>query len=154
MLSISGWRIGYILADNHHMKKIRSIHNYTSVSSPSIFQSVIAEYLSQFDYGKKYIQTVRNKCKKACQLLKKELNELGFVVPDIQGGYFIWAKIPEKYPDAFIFANHLYEKCQLGVVPGENFSNIKTNYIRMNIGNELPVIKEAAIRIKTFFIDS
>ena len=151
MLSISGWRIGYTIADSIHMKKIRNIHDYTSVSSPSIFQTVIAEYLSRFDFGKEYIQSIREKCRGSYSSLKGVLDKTGFLVPEIQGGYFIWAKLPPRYPDAFEFATDLYNKSRVSLVPGENFSLTKKNYVRINIGNEISIIKEAAVKIQSFF---
>jgi aspartate/methionine/tyrosine aminotransferase len=66
----------------------------------------------------------------------------------------LWARLPKKkkiWKDAFQFALSLYQEKQVGVVPGENFSNTKTDYVRMNIGTELPIIKEAASRLKQFF---
>jgi len=85
--------------------------------------------------------------------MKKELDLLDFKAADSQGGYFLWAQLPKKrkkWKDAFEFAISLYREKQVGVVPGENFSKTKTDYVRMNIGTELPIIKDAASRIKSF----
>jgi methionine aminotransferase len=153
MLSITGWRIGYIITGEEHMKKIRGMHDYTGLCAPSVLQAAIARYLSDYDYGEKYTETVRSKCKQSYSYMKEELGLLGFKVPVIDGGYFLWAQMPEKltYVDAFEFALSLFEKTGVGVVPGENFSNTKTDYIRMNVGMELPVIQEAVSRLKDFF---
>ena len=87
--------------------------------------------------------------------MKPELETLGFQVPGKHGGYFLWARMPEsamaKWPDAFEFALSLYRETQVAVVPGENFSPTKSDYVRMNIGTALPVIKDATSRIKRFF---
>ena len=153
MLSITGWRIGYIITGKGHMKKIRARHDYVGLCAPSILQEVIAKYLSAHEYGKNYIETVRSKCKLSFAYMKKELELLDFKVADSHGGYFLWARLPEKrkiWKDAFEFALSLYQEKRVGVVPGENFSNTKTDYVRMNIGTELPIIKDAAARLKSF----
>jgi aspartate/methionine/tyrosine aminotransferase len=153
MLSITGWRIGYIITAKEHMKKIRAIHDYVGLCAPSILQEVIAKFLSAHEYGKNYIETVRSKCKQSFAYMKKELELLEFKVANSHGGYFLWARLPGKnkiWEDAFEFALSLYQEKQVGVVPGENFSNTKTNYVRMNIGTELPIIKDAATRLKSF----
>jgi aspartate/methionine/tyrosine aminotransferase len=155
MMSITGWRIGYIITDKGHMKKIRAIHDYVGLCAPSILQEVIAKYLSAHEYGKNYIETVRNKCKQSFAFMKKELELLEFKVAGSRGGYFLWARISKKrkiWKDAFEFALSLYQEKQVGVVPGENFSKTKTDYVRMNIGTELPIIKDAAARLKQFFV--
>ncbi|HLP45000.1 MAG TPA: pyridoxal phosphate-dependent aminotransferase, partial [Candidatus Kapabacteria bacterium] len=151
-LSITGWRIGYIIAAAGHMKKIRALHDYTGLCAPSILQAAIVDYLSDYDFGKNYIDTVKGKCKKSYDFMKKAMDRLGFEVKEGRGGYFLWAKLPRSYTDAFTFALELYNKVQVAVVPGENFSLTKRDYIRVNIGTGMPVIREAVLRIKGFFI--
>ncbi|MCX6583017.1 MAG: pyridoxal phosphate-dependent aminotransferase [Candidatus Aminicenantes bacterium] len=151
-LSITGWRVGYIIAAAEPMKKIRGIHDYTGLCAPSILQAAIARYLSDFNFGQEYIATVKKKCKNSYAYMKKAMIQLGFDVKESRGGYFLWAKLPPPRTDAFTFALALYSSSQVAVVPGENFSRTKTDYIRVNIGTGLPIIREAVLRIKGFFI--
>lgn len=151
-LSITGWRIGYIITEAGHMKKIRALHDYTGLCAPSILQAAIVNYLSDYDFGRSYIDTVKGKCKKSYDFMKKAMDRLGFEVKEGRGGYFLWTKLPRSYTDAFTFALELYNKVQVAVVPGENFSRTKKDYIRINIGTGMPVIREAVLRIKGFFI--
>ncbi len=150
MLSITGWRIGYIIAAKEHMARIQDIHDYTGLSAASILQAAVVEYLKKYNFGTDYLESVREKCKDSYSFLKRIMGELGFTVPQIQGGYFLWAKLPPGYQDAFRFALDLYHKVKLGVVPGENFSLKKKHYIRLNITQEMTVIDQAAQRIKRF----
>lgn len=151
MLSITGWRIGYLVTGAEDMARIRDIHDYTGLSAVSLFQAAIFEYLDRYDFGREYIETVRAKCRTAYLFVRQALEELGFTVADAQGGYFLWARLPEKYDDAFRFALDLYDAVKVALVPGENFSSRKKDFIRINIALEMPVIEEAADRIKSFF---
>ena len=155
MLSITGWRIGYLITEKSHMKHIRAIHDYVGLCAASVLQWAIADYLGACDYGKTYIETVRNKCRVSFAYMNRELDTLGFTVAASRGGYFLWARLPEgskkRWADAFGFAEELYKETGVGVVPGENFSRTKPDYLRMNIGTELDIIKEAAGRLKNFF---
>lgn len=152
MLSITGWRIGYLITPAAHMKKIRGMHDYTGLCAPSVLQEAIARYLEQYDHGKVYIESVRNQCKEAYHLMNRELTALGFDVAGTGGGYFLWAGLPNgsHYADAFEFALALYESQKVGMVPGENFSETKIQHLRLNIGTQLTVIREAVERLKTF----
>jgi aminotransferase len=132
------------------MKKIRSLHDYTGLCAPSVLQTAIARYLSLHDYGRKYIQTVKIRCEKSFRYMKEQMEYSGFRVAPIDGGYFLWARLPEGWTDAFEFSTALYDKVRVAVVPGENFSPTKKEYIRVNIAAEMDVIKEAAARIKEF----
>lgn len=82
---------------------------------------------------------------------------MGFKVAESDGGYFLWARLSgqgKKWADAFEFALSLYQAAQIAVVPGENFSRTKTDYIRINIGTGLPVIEGAAVGLKKFFLSA
>ncbi len=147
MLSITGWRIGYMITTKEHMVKLRDIHDYTGLSAVSIFQRVIVEYLEKFSYGAGYLKSVRQACQEGFHKMKASLEALHFLVAEAQGGYFLWARLPEKYQDAFQFAMDLYMSSRVGVVPGENFSPVKKNYLRLNIAQEQKIIIEAAARI-------
>ncbi len=151
-LSITGWRVGYIIAAAGPMKKIRSIHDYTGLCAPSILQAAIARYLFDYDFGQEYSATIRGKCKNSFAYTRKVLEQLGFDIKESRGGYFLWAKLPPPHTDAFTFALELYINTQVAVVPGENFSRTKIDYIRVNIGTGVQIIREAISRIKGFFI--
>lgn len=152
-LSITGWRIGYIITPEDHMVRIRDMHDYTGLCAPSILQVAIARYLEKTGYGKDYIETVKQKCRLSARFLTGVLEEEGFEVAAIQGGYFLWAELPRNLDDAFEFAQDLYDAVGVGVVPGENFSTVKTRFIRVNIAAEMNVVEDASARLKRFFGD-
>jgi aminotransferase len=79
--------------------------------------------------------------------MKNKLEQINFEIPDIEGGYFLWAKLPPQFKDAFLFASHLYDTVNVGVVPGENFSETKNEFVRLNIATEMSIIKEGAQKI-------
>ncbi len=151
LFSITGWRIGYLIAHQDHMENIKSIHDYTGLCAPSILQQAIVEYLKQHDFGNDYISGLRNKLSYSFNHLANELKELGFKIPEAKGGYFIWAQLPEKYKDGFKFTIDLYEQQKVAVIPGEHFSENATDYIRLNIAREKEEIKEGITGIKAFF---
>lgn len=150
MLSITGWRVGYIIAEKSRMKKIRAIHDYTGLSAPALFQSAIAEYLNRHNHGHDYLHSLRKKNKRSAATMKKTLQRLGFTIPDIQGGYFLWARLPEPYRDGLRFALELYDNQKVGVVPGENFGPGQEDHIRINIAQDSAVVREGAEKIETF----
>ena len=150
IFSITGWRIGYLIASRRHMPSIKSIHDYTGLCAPSVLQEALKDFISDYDWGAYYIERLRNKLRISFRMLKKSLEELGFYIPEIDGGFFIWARLPEKWENGFQFAMEFYEKEQVAVIPGEHFSSSKKNYIRFNIAREQEEIEEAVKRLKRF----
>jgi len=151
LFSITGWRIGYLIAHQDHMSKIKSIHDYTGLCTSSVLQETLVEYLKKYDFGSKYVSILRSKLTKSYNYLSGELEKLGFEVPETKGGYFVWAKLPGKYINGFKFAIDLYEEQKVAVIPGEHFSEKAKNYVRFNIAREKSEIDEGISRIKRFF---
>ena len=151
VFSITGWRIGYLVAHQKHMEHIKPIHDYTGLCAPSVLQQAIVEYIKNYNYGKEYIASLRQKLKKSYTLLSTALKNLGFKVPETKGGYFVWAQLPEKFPDGFKFTVDLYEQQQVAVIPGEHFSKNAKNFIRLNIARPIDEVEEGIEKIKVFF---
>ena len=151
ILSITGWRIGYLIAHKKHMAQIKSIHDYTGLCASSVLQQALVNYLVNHDYGKTYISDLRNRLKESYFHLAKELSSVGFEIPETKGGYFVWAKLPSTHTDGFKFAIDLYDEQKVAVIPGEHFSDEASSYIRFNIARDKKEVEEGITRIKNFF---
>jgi aspartate/methionine/tyrosine aminotransferase len=151
LFSITGWRIGYLVASPGHMSNIQSIHDYTGLCVPSVLQAALANYIEENQWGKDYTKVLRDQLKTGFFKSKEGLERLGFQVPDIEGGFFIWAKLPKSWQDGFDFAMELYNKQKVAVIPGEHFSENSKDYVRFNIAREEEEIEEALTRIEKFF---
>jgi aspartate/methionine/tyrosine aminotransferase len=153
LLSITGWRIGYVMAQPQLINEIAAIHDYTGLSSPSVLQQALAFYLDKYNFGKEYTQELREKVKANYIQMEAELTVLGFKVSPAQGGYFIWAQLPEGFTDGFQFAIDLYEKQKVAVIPGIHFSEKAVNYIRINIARHPYEISMGIGKIKKYMAE-
>ena len=149
-LSITGWRLGYLVAHQSHMNGIKDIHDYTGLSSPSVLQETVAWYLEKYNFGLDYNEELREKLKANYVQLSEALVKLGFQIIPAQGGYFIWCKLPEPFSDGFQFAIDLYEQQKVAVIPGIHFSEHGKNFIRLNIARYPYEISMAVDKIKKF----
>lgn len=152
LLSITGWRIGYLIADKSHMQGIRSMHDYTGLCVPSVLQEALIDYLEQNKGGNEYIVWLRNQVNNAFSIFIPELEKMGFSIPPIAGGYFIWAQLPDKFHCGFKFAEKLYEKEKIAVVPGIHFSKKATRYVRINIARPEKELFSAIEGLKRFVL--
>jgi aspartate/methionine/tyrosine aminotransferase len=151
IFSVTGWRIGYLVASQGHMREIRSIHDYTGLCAPSVLQEALARYIRRHDWGRQYIGDLRQKLARHFNLLKEGLEQLGFHVPEIRGGFFVWARLPQGYNDGFQVAMDLYEKQKVAVIPGEHFSQRHKHYIRLNIAREKQEVEQGLQRLTAYF---
>ena len=150
LLSVTGWRIGYLISSKKHIAEMRLIHDYTGLSSPSILQEAISVYLDKYEFGKKYVTDLRKMMRNSFELLRGKLADSGFDIPNIEGGYFIWAKLPEGFSDCLKFSMDLYDKKKVATVPGIHFSDEGKRFVRFNIARPVKEIEEAGSRIKEF----
>jgi len=151
MLSITGWRIGYLISTSSHVEKLKSIHDYTGLSSPSILQKTIAYYLKNNNFADKYLENLRNEIKTSFLLMKQLLEDSDFFIPKTQGGYFVWCELPKKVTlNSFEFTLKLFNEKRVAVVPGIHFSKKADNFIRINIAKPQKEIYEAGKKIISF----
>ncbi len=151
MLCITGWRIGYLISHESHMEEIKSIHDYIGLCAPSLLQHALVGYLEKSNYAIKFTEFFRENVKESYQILVKTLSAIGFFIPPIQGGCFVWAKLPNGWTDGFDFAIKLYEEQKVAVIPGEHFSGEKKDWIRFNVARPKQEIFAACEGIKLFF---
>ena len=150
MLSITGWRVGYLISSKNNMKELVNIHDYTGLCAPSILQNAVCGYLRKNDMGRKYLEDLRDLVKRSFDIMHSALDSSGFKTPSIDGGYFIWTEIPPQFDNGFDFAIELYEKKKVGTVPGIHFSKKGNKFIRISIARNSEEISEAAKRIREF----
>lgn len=154
IFSVTGWRIGYLMAHSSHMIEIQKIHDYVGLCSPSILQEALARYIQSSIFGYNYVSDLRLKLKSTFNILKEELEKLGFYIPETKGGYFIWAKLPSKFVDGFDFSMKLFQETKLAVIPGIHFSKNYNNYIRINIARNKTEINEAIKCLNRFILEN
>jgi len=151
LLSITGWRVGYMIATAAHMQAIRRMHDYTGLCVNSVCQEAIALYLENFNMGLDYAAELREKLFASFKKMSQVLQNLGFEIPNTDGGYFIWSKLPSKFEDGFEVAVDMYEQTGVATVPGIHFSPSGKNYIRFNIARPDEDIEIGIEAAKKFF---
>ncbi|PLX08791.1 MAG: hypothetical protein C0596_05685 [Marinilabiliales bacterium] len=146
--SITGWRIGYFFCHNSHHDDISYIHDYIGLSSPSPLQQALAIYLKTCNYSK-YISNIKRIILNNINLCMDSLNKNGFECTNVDGGYFVWAKLPEKYTDGLDFGLKLYENFKTAIIPGQHFGEEWKQYIRINVARDEKELRKGVENIIT-----
>jgi aspartate/methionine/tyrosine aminotransferase len=141
--SITGWRLGYLVADSNQIQKIASIHDYTGLSAPHPLQYALGKFVTMsLNEANDYKLWIKEHIGNNIKLARSTLSKNGFECADTQGGFFIWAKIPSNHTDGFIFADQLYNQKQVAIVPGEHFGLQWKEYIRINVAHPINQLSE------------
>ncbi|MDR2009003.1 MAG: pyridoxal phosphate-dependent aminotransferase [Bacteroidales bacterium] len=133
--SVTGWRVGYMFMHEKHFKEISYIHDYIGLSSAAPFQQALALFLNTPE-AKKYEEYLREQTTENLISASEKLNINNFRCPKIDGGYFIWAELPEHINDSLQFGIELYDNARTAIIPGVHFGDEWNNYIRINIARD------------------
>ncbi len=117
--SVTGWRVGYVLAPPAITSGIRKTHDFLTVGAPAPLQEAAAAALA---FPDTYYQKLRTMYEHKRGLLAGYLEEaeIHFYMP--QGAYYILADISGfGFPDDTAFAMHLVREHGVATVPGSSF---------------------------------
>ncbi|MDA4133948.1 MAG: aminotransferase class I/II-fold pyridoxal phosphate-dependent enzyme [Thaumarchaeota archaeon] len=117
--SITGWRIGYAVAEKNLTTALRTVHDYLTVCAATPLQRAAVTALALPDSY--YLDLAATYDEKRLYLLKS-LQELGFSCSRPEGAYYILADFGGiSKLDDFAFASHLAREVGVAAVPASSF---------------------------------
>jgi len=140
---MTGWRVGYAVADDQRIGKMRAIVETALTSVPELVQRAAVAALK--DPSREADRARREICRRvgiACEELRK--GDLEFYPPD--GGFYIFPRIKKRKMDSEKFAKHLFKKHAVGVLPGNVFGEYK-DFLRLAITESEATVKAGIRRI-------
>ena len=117
--SMTGWRLGYVIAPEILTDAIRKMHDFLTVGAPHPLQraGVVALNLPP-----SYHATLVAKYDKNRKYLVDNLTKAGFRCHEPEGAYYIMTDITDfGFPDDTTFAHWLVKEIGVGGVPGSSF---------------------------------
>ena len=145
--AMTGWRLGYILADAPVSKAITKIHQYIIMSAPVTSQYAAIEALKN---GYPDVEMMREEYLHRRNLLVNRLNAMGLHTNMPHGTFYVFADIRKTGMDCETFCNELLEKEHVACIPGNAFGEHGEGFIRISYAYSLYHIKEACVRIQHF----
>jgi aminotransferase len=118
--SVTGWRVGYVIAPPDLTAAIRKTHDFLTVGAPAPLQAAAAAAL---DLPDDYYAGLRRGYAERRDLLCDALAAAGFAANRPRGAYYIMADFSAfGFPgDDTAFARHLIEGIGVAPVPGSSF---------------------------------
>jgi len=147
--SITGWRVGYAVADARVAGPIGLMNDLFAICAPTPLQWGIARALEVPD---SYYRQMAADYQKKRDLLAAALQEAGFVPSIPQGSYYMLATIPDEFRDDREAAQALLENARVASVPGSAFfvSGTGRKMLRFCFAKDFEALEEACRRIRAF----
>ena len=146
--SMTGWRLGYVVAQETLTGAIRKMHDFITVGAPHPLQRAGVAALNLPD---SYYQEVLQKYNKNRIRLVNTLKEAGFRCHPPEGAYYIMTDITDfGFQDDTTFAHWLVKEIGVGGVPGSSFyshPNLGKTKFRFMFSMADEVLAEAGERL-------
>lgn len=147
--SITGWRIGYVVARPEVAGPIGLANDLLAICAPTPLQWGVARAL---EIGDEYYVKMAADYEKKRDILASALSDAGFEPSLPQGSYYMLASIPEGIRDSAEAARLLLEEARVASVPGTAFFESETGkkMLRFCFAKDFESLEEACKRIRAF----
>ena len=148
--SVTGWRIGFILASTSLTASIRKVHDFLTVGAAAPLQEACAE---AFAFPESYYKELGDFYRQRRDYMLKALEDVGFRCVRPGGAYYIMAEIaPFGWDDDVAFAFHLASEIGVAVVPGSSFYRPghpdSHKYVRFCFCKEMATLEAAVANLQ------
>ena len=146
--SITGWRLGYIIAPGKIIERAKKVHDFLTVGAAAPLQEAVIPGLR---FGQDYYDSLLEKYTHKKELFLRGLDNLGIVHNDPEGAYYVLLDISEfGYESDVTFCETLAREVGVGAVPGSSFFREPVNHlIRLHFAKKDETLLEALNRLES-----
>lgn len=145
--SITGWRLGYTIANKEITQAIKSVHDFLTVGAAAPLQEAAIVGLN---FGDEYYEKLQEKYTHKRDIFLNGLKEIGLDFYSPQGTYFVLVDISKfKRKSDYDFCVELSQKIGVTPVPGSSFFKDDNNdYVRFHFAKNDDTLIEAINRLR------
>jgi len=140
--SVTGWRIGWLIAPPQLTSGIRKVHDFLTVGAAHPLQVAIAAAL---DLPPSFYVELVGDYRERRDLIIDGLRERGFQAAPPDGAYYVMAGIDAfGFDEDVAFARHLIEKAAVATVPASSFfhdPSLGRRHVRFSFPKKLETIE-------------
>ncbi|MDD5922431.1 MAG: pyridoxal phosphate-dependent aminotransferase, partial [Eubacteriales bacterium] len=117
--SITGWRIGYVLASERICERVKKVHDFLTVGAPAPLMEAVCVGLK---FPDQYYTDLQARYTHMKNLFCGGLRDLGVSFIEPEGAYYVLVDVSEyNVKDDVKFCYWLAENVGVGAVPGSSF---------------------------------
>jgi len=150
--SVTGWRVGTIVAPPALTEAIRKVHDFLTVGAPAPLQEACAVGMNEL--GPDYYDNMAAEYRERREVLVPALQDAGFACSPPEGAYYILADFSQlSDEDDTSFAKRLTREAGVASVPGSSFFNEPSrgrSLVRFAFCKRIDTLREAGERLRRF----
>lgn len=140
--AMTGWRLGYVMADRPVHDKMQIAHQYAVVSAPAFVQTACAEAL-RYDTS-----ADRTLFRRRRDYVYGRLTAMGLEVQKPDGAFYMFISVKKFGMDSLTFCTRMAKEGKVGLTPGIYFGC--EGYMRLSYCYSDADLKEGLDRIEAF----
>lgn len=146
--SITGWRLGYVIAPAHIIDGVRKVHDFLTVGAAAPLQEAAVTALN---FGDEYYAALLKTYTEKKDFFLKGLDKTGLKYTVPQGAYYVMVDVSEfGVKDDLEFCEWLAEVVGVAAVPGSSFFQGDVHHlIRFHFAKNIDTLAEALKRLET-----
>lgn len=145
--AMTGWRVGYICANEELLEAFSRVHQYAIMSAPTISQYAA---LAALRIGEEFVLQMRAEYDRRRKLVVSSLNEMGLDCFEPRGAFYAFPSIEKTGLTSDEFAEKLLMRQQVAVVPGTAFGAGGDGRVRIAYCKSYEQIEIALDRMRGF----
>lgn len=149
--AMTGWRIGFIAANEEIMAAVTKIHQYTMLCASTISQMAALEAL-KLNGGNGYqtIEQMTAQYDLRRKKLFKAFNEMGLTCFEPKGAFYLFPSIKSTGLSSEEFCTKLLYEQGVAIVPGTAFGESGEGFVRCSYAASMKNIEKAIAKIDKF----
>lgn len=144
--SITGWRIGYVIASPDITERVKKVHDFLTIGAAAPLMEAVVVGLN---FGDEYYEELQQHYTHMKELFCGGLRNIGLSFVEPQGAYYVMVDISEfGYGNDYDFAVDLARKVGVGSVLGSSFFKEDVHdYVRFHFAKKDETLKAALDRL-------
>lgn len=150
--NLGGLKTSYSIIPNFQLRQIfRERLQRNSITSPNIFGIVgmTTAYTRGDAWLNELIDYLKDNYEYATKFIDEQLKNWEPMPMD--ASYLLWIKISKTGMSSNDFVKDLAQKTGVILDPETNYASNEENYVRLNLGTSQKLVKEALLRIKSYY---
>ena len=133
--SITGWRLGYVIASPEIVERVKKVHDFLTVGAAA---PLMEAAVTGLNFPDEYYRDLQAHYTHMKELFTGGLKQLGFSYTEPQGAYYVLMDVSEfGVTDDVAFCEWLAKEVGVGAVPGSSFFKEDVhNYIRFHFAKK------------------
>ena len=148
LYSMTGWRLGYIIAPDEFIRPIQKLQQSLFISANSFVQRAAIKALN---LGSDKINDIVNLYKNRRLVMFNGLRQIGFDIKKMpDGAFYYFVNISKFNKNSLDLAFDILDKVHVAVTPGIDFGSGGEGYLRFSYANSEENIKEGLKRLNHY----